>query len=395
MRILSVFGTRPEAIKMGPLVGALAKAPGIESIVATTGQHRAMLDQVLGLFQITPDHDLDVMVGNQTLNGLCARLFERLDELYARVEPDLVLVHGDTTTAMSAAMAAFHRRIRIGHVEAGLRTGNLQQPWPEELNRRVVDLVSDHLFAPTPEAARNLAGERPSGQLVVTGNTVIDALKQTVERIERDAGLRAAIDAGLPLREGRRLLLVTGHRRESFGNGFAEICVALAALAREPGLDIIYPVHLNPNVQGPVHAQLAGLENVHLLPPQDYLSFVRLMQLADVVLTDSGGVQEEAPALGRPVLVMRDVTERPEAVAAGAVTLVGTSATRIIDGVRQALAAPAKPAMFNPLASPYGDGNASDRIVAALLGASYSEFMPQLSLRAARANAPHLIEHAE
>lgn len=378
---------------MGPLVRALAAAPGVESIVATTGQHRAMLDQVLELFQIVPDFDLDVMTGNQTLNGLCARLYERLDELYARVQPDLVLVHGDTTTAMSAAMAAFHRRIRIGHVEAGLRTGDLQKPWPEELNRRVVDLVGDYLFAPTESSRTNLERESPAGNIIVTGNTVIDALKQTIERLEGSTAMRASIDAGLPLRPGRRLLLVTGHRRESFGEGFNNICVALSTLAQEPGLDIIYPVHLNPNVQGPVNAHLAGRDNIHLLPPQDYLSFVRLMQRADVILTDSGGVQEEAPALGRPVLVMRDVTERPEAVAAGVVTLVGTVSERIINAVRQALAQPARLARFNPHLSPYGDGNASERIVAALIKAPYREFVPVGSADAsAKLNQSNLTE---
>lgn len=373
---------------MGPLVQALAAAPGVESIVATTGQHRAMLDQVLELFQIVPDVDLDVMTGNQTLNGLCARLYERLDDLYAKVQPDLVLVHGDTTTAMTAAMAAFHRRIRIGHVEAGLRTGDLQKPWPEELNRRVVDLVADYLFAPTESSRLNLVSENPAGQVIVTGNTVIDALKLSVERLDGDLELQASIDAGLPLRPGRRVLLITGHRRESFGEGFNNICIALSALAAEPDLDIVYPVHLNPNVQGPVHAHLAGKDNIHLLPPQDYLSFVRLMQRADVILTDSGGVQEEAPALGRPVLVMRDVTERPEAVAMGVVTLVGTASDRIVSAVRQALAQPPRTACFDPHLSPYGDGAASERIVAALINAPYRQFVPGGSAEVSKKRNP-------
>ena len=377
MKVLSVFGTRPEAIKMGPLVRALHAAPGIDSLVCITGQHRAMLDQVLSLFAIRPDHDLDVMVANQTLNGLCSRLFDKLDALYAQVQPDRVLVHGDTSTAMTAALAAFHRRIPVGHVEAGLRTGNLEQPWPEEMNRRVIDVVADHLFAPTDSARRNLQQESLSGRISVTGNTVIDALEQTVERLEQDVALRGAVDAQFPfLAPERKLLLVTGHRRESFGDGFANICQALAELAQRRDLQIVYPVHLNPNVQGPVHAQLGGLDNVHLIAPQDYLAFVRLMQRAHVVLTDSGGVQEEAPALGRPVLVMRDVTERPEAVRAGVVKLVGTDPARIVAAVDAASDQPVRPAQFLPDASPYGDGRASARIVAALRGLPFDPFVP-------------------
>ncbi|WP_369976928.1 non-hydrolyzing UDP-N-acetylglucosamine 2-epimerase [Xanthomonas bundabergensis] len=377
MKVLSVFGTRPEAIKMGPLVRALHAAPDIDSLVCITGQHRAMLDQVLGLFAIAPDHDLDVMVPDQTLNGLCSRLFDKLDALYAQVQPDRVLVHGDTSTAMTAALAAFHRRIPVGHVEAGLRTGNLQQPWPEEMNRRVIDVVADHLFAPTHDARGNLEREHLSGRISVTGNTVIDALQLTVERLARDTALREAVDAQFAFLDPRRkLLLVTGHRRESFGDGFANICRALAELAQRQDLQIVYPVHLNPNVQGPVHAQLGGLPNVHLIAPQDYLNFVRLMQRAHVVLTDSGGVQEEAPALGRPVLVMRDVTERPEAVKAGVVALVGTDPARIVAAVAAACAKPARPAQFLPGASPYGDGRASARIVAALRGLPFDQFAP-------------------
>ncbi|MBN6150051.1 UDP-N-acetylglucosamine 2-epimerase (non-hydrolyzing) [Xanthomonas sp. AmX2] len=377
MKVLSVFGTRPEAIKMGPLVRALHAAPHIESLVCITGQHRAMLDQVMALFEIRPDHDLDVMVADQTLNGLCSRLFARLDALYEQVRPDRVLVHGDTSTAMTAALAAFHRRIPVGHVEAGLRTGDLQRPWPEEMNRRVIDVVADHLFAPTASSRANLEQENLSGRISVTGNTVIDALELTVERLEQDGALRASVDAQFPfLSPQRKLLLVTGHRRESFGEGFANICRALAELAQRTDLEIVYPVHLNPNVQGPIHAQLGGLDNVHLIAPQDYLNFVRLMQRAHVVLTDSGGVQEEAPALGRPVLVMRDVTERPEAVQAGVVTLVGTDPARIVAAVDAACDRPVRPAHFLPDASPYGDGRASARIVAALCGLPFDEFMP-------------------
>lgn len=377
MKVLSVFGTRPEAIKMGPLVRALGEAQHIESITCTTGQHRAMLDQVMSLFGIVPAHDLDVMVANQTLNGLCSRLFERLDALYEQVKPDRVLVHGDTTTAMTAAVAAFHRRIPVGHVEAGLRTGDLQRPWPEEMNRRVIDVVSDWLFAPTASSRANLEREHLGGRIVVTGNTVIDALRQTVARLDGDGALRDAVDAPFGMLDPRRrLLLVTGHRRESFGSGFENICRALAELAARDDLQVVYPVHLNPNVQGPVNAHLGGLRNVHLVPPQDYLSFVRLMQRADVILTDSGGVQEEAPALGKPVLVMRDVTERPEAVEAGVVRLVGTEAARIVAAVTGAISAPPPATGFDPGASPYGDGHASDRIVAALLDQPFTEFRP-------------------
>ena len=362
---------------MGPLVHMLARTPGIDSIVCTTGQHRAMLDQVMSLFDIKPDHDLDVMVANQTLNGLCARLFQRLDDLYEQVKPDRVLVHGDTSTAMTAAVAAFHRRIPVGHVEAGLRTGDVHRPWPEEMNRRVIDVVSDHLFAPTASSRENLAREHLGGHITVTGNTVIDALQQTVARLDEDHELRKTVDAPFAMLDPqRRLLLVTGHRRESFGGGFDNICRALAELAQRDDLQIVYPVHLNPNVQGPVNAQLGGLRNVHLVPPQDYLSFVRLMQRADVILTDSGGVQEEAPALGKPVLVMRDVTERPEAVEAGVVSLVGTDSARIVAAVAAACIAPRAPAAFDPYASPYGDGRACARIVATLLGQSCDEFQP-------------------
>lgn len=361
---------------MGPLVRALRAAPGIDSLVCITGQHRAMLDQVMALFDIHPDHDLDVMVANQSLNGLCARLFARLDALYEQVQPDRVLVHGDTSTALAAALAAFHRRIPVAHVEAGLRTGDLQQPWPEEMNRRVIDVVADHLFAPTDSSRYNLEQENLAGRISVTGNTVIDALQQTVERIDRDAHLRAEIDAHFPFLEpDRKLLLVTGHRRENFGGGFENICRALVELAQREDLQIVYPVHLNPNVQGPVHAHLGGLDNVHLIAPQDYLDFVRLMQRAHVVLTDSGGVQEEAPALGRPVLVMRDVTERPEAVQAGVVHLVGTDPARIVAAVHAACDRPQVAAHFIAEASPYGDGRASARIVAALRGEPFDEFV--------------------
>ena len=375
MRVLSVFGTRPEAIKMAPVVKALAAESGIRSITCVTGQHRTMLDQVLDLFDIKPDYDLALMAPNQTLNGLASRVVSELDAVLAEVEPDDVLVHGDTTTAMAASIAAFHRGIRIGHVEAGLRTYDLTKPWPEEFNRRTIDIVAGKLFAPTETSAGNLRAERLGGDILVTGNTVIDALKETVNRIESDPTLKADLDVQFSfLDSSRRLLLVTGHRRESFGGGFFNICKALTQLSRRSDLQIVYPVHLNPNVTGPVHDLLGNERNIRLIEPQEYLSFVYLMNRAHIVLTDSGGVQEEAPSLGKPVLVMRDVTERPEAVAAGGVRLVGTSVERITGEVGRLLDDAAYYAGFARILNPYGDGRASQRIAAALTGNPFIPF---------------------
>jgi UDP-N-acetylglucosamine 2-epimerase (non-hydrolysing) len=375
MKVLSIFGTRPEAIKMAPLMRTLEQAAGIDSVVCITGQHRTMLEQVMSLFDIRADHDLDVMVPNQSLNSLCSRIFAKLDPILETEQPDRVLVHGDTSTAMVAATAAFHRRIPVGHVEAGLRTGDLTQPWPEEMNRRVIDVMSDFLFAPTVSSHDNLLRENLAGRIVVTGNTVIDALQLTAQRLEKDANLRAKLDAKFPfISPQRRVLLVTGHRRENFGDGFAHICEALAELAERPDIDIVYPVHLNPNVRGPVLQLLSNLPRVHLIEPLDYLEFVRLMQLSYVVLTDSGGVQEEAPSLGKPVLVMRDVTERPEAVAAGTVQLIGTSRKRIVDAVNLLFDDAKRYSQFSNVVNPYGDGHASSRIVRALLGQPFEEF---------------------
>lgn len=375
MRILSVFGTRPEAIKMAPLVKAIAATPGLTSLVCVTGQHRTMLDQVLRLFAITPDADLEVMVPNQTLNGLIARVLTALDPVLERLQPDRVLVHGDTTTALAAALCAFNRGIPVGHVEAGLRTYDLTQPWPEEMNRQVVDRLCDLLFAPTPMAAHNLAGEHVSGQVFVTGNTVIDALHAALAGIDADPALSARLaDDFSFLSPERRLILVTGHRRENFGAGFLDICDALAALSERGDVDILYPVHLNPNVREPVHARLSDHPRVHLIAPQEYLPFVYLMRRAHIVLTDSGGVQEEAPALGKPVLVMRDVTERPEAVSAGTVELVGTDATRIRTAVSRLLDEPAHYDTFARRSNPYGDGQACARIVAVLRGKTFAPF---------------------
>ncbi|CAB3645858.1 UDP-N-acetylglucosamine 2-epimerase [Paraburkholderia graminis C4D1M] len=378
IRVLSIFGTRPEAIKMAPLVKQMEADAGIDSVVCVTGQHQQMLDQVLELFAIEPDHNLAVMTANQTLNGLASRLIASLDEILATVQPDRVLVHGDTTTASAAALAAFHRRIPIAHVEAGLRTRDLTQPWPEEMNRRIVDVMSDLMFAPTPSSKERLAEETLQGRVVVTGNTVIDALNLTAARIDSDPALRASLDARLPSIDGARpMLLVTGHRRESFGAGFANICAALGDLADGGSVQIVYPVHLNPNVRGPVQESLGARRNVHLIDPLDYLGFVRLMQRASLILTDSGGVQEEAPALGKPVLVMRDVTERPEAVAAGTVRLVGTERAAIVRAVSALVDDPSERERFAHRMNPYGDGQASRRIVAALTGRPFDEFSPE------------------
>lgn len=379
MKILSIFGTRPEAIKMAPLVRALAAEPGIDSRICITGQHQSMLQQVLDMFELKADYSLDVMRPHQTLNSLTAALYSAIDPILDEMKPDKVLVHGDTTSAMVAAMSAFHRQIPIGHVEAGLRTGDIRQPWPEEMNRRCIDLISDHLFTPTAESRRNVLGERLQGVSFVTGNTVIDALQMTAQRIDSNRQLRHALDRQFSfLVPERKVLVVTGHRRENFGDGFLNICKALRALAMRDDIQIVYPVHLNPNVLGPVTEHLGDMPNVHLIKPLDYLSFVRLMQRAHVILTDSGGVQEEAPSLGKPVLVMRDVTERPEAVAAGTVRLVGTEAEAIIQGVSALFDDEQLWQNASHAANPYGDGKASARIVDVLMGRPISEFVVEL-----------------
>ncbi|GLU34497.1 non-hydrolyzing UDP-N-acetylglucosamine 2-epimerase [Trinickia caryophylli] len=367
---------------MAPVVKALTQTPELESVVCVSGQHRSMLAQALDIFDIVPRYDLALMTGNQSLNELASRLIAAFDAVLAQEEPDRVLVHGDTTTACAAALAAFHRRIPVGHVEAGLRTGDMARPWPEEMNRRVVDAVSDLMFAPTASARANLRAEALQGRIVVTGNTVIDALYQTVARIDADAALRASLDNALPeIDDTKPVVLVTGHRRESFGEGLASICEALDELARRDGVQIVYPVHLNPNVRGPVHALVGNSPNVHLIEPLGYLPFVRLMQRASIVLTDSGGVQEEAPALGKPVLVMREVTERPEALAAGAVQLVGTRRETIVYAARVLLEEIRAGVTPRAPISPYGDGRASERIAAAIAGMPFSEFMGSAASR--------------
>lgn len=369
MRVLTVFGTRPEAIKMAPVVLALARTPGIEARVCVTAQHRGMLDQALSLFGIRPDYDLDVMQANQTLNHITTAVLNGMDGILADFAPDRVLVHGDTTTTFAASLAAFYRKVPVGHVEAGLRTGDVYAPWPEEMNRRLADAIADLYFAPTESAARNLKTEgRPAGRILVTGNTVIDALLHVVGLLHGDADLSRRIAAQFPfLGHGRRLVLVTGHRRENFGAGFDRICTALARLAERPDVQIVYPVHLNPNVREPVNRILGGHPNVRLLEPLDYLPFVHLMDRAHLIVTDSGGIQEEAPALGKPVLVMRDVTERPEAVEAGTVRLVGTDGAAIVREATRLLDDEDAYRTMSRAHNPYGDGHAAERIVKEIL----------------------------
>ena len=368
MRILSVFGTRPEAIKMAPVVKTLEETTGIESLVAVTAQHREMLDQVLDLFSITADFDLDLMRPGQTLEGITAEALKGVSEVLERTNPDLVLVHGDTTTTLSASLAAYYKKVPVGHVEAGLRTGNIYSPWPEEVNRKVSGAIAELHFAPTEKAAANLKSEAvPDANIIVTGNTVIDALIEVQHKLEKDVERSIEFDQMFEIDSSKRLILVTGHRRESFGDGFRSICSALSFLAARNDVQIIYPVHLNPNVKGPVEAELGELENVHLIPPQDYLPFVHLMRRAHIILTDSGGVQEEAPSLGKPVLVMRNTTERPEAVEAGTVKLVGTDTSLIIRETTRLLE---ESALYNAMSqshNPYGDGMASQRIRDSLL----------------------------
>jgi UDP-N-acetylglucosamine 2-epimerase (non-hydrolysing) len=369
LRVLTVFGTRPEAIKMAPVVKALAGAEQIEARVCVTAQHREMLDQVLELFNITPDYDLNLMKPGQDLTDITANVLHGLKPVLAEFRPNLVLVHGDTTTTLGASLAAYYQRIPVGHVEAGLRTGNILSPWPEEINRKVAGTIALLHFAPTEQSRQNLLAENvPADHVHVTGNTVIDALHEVVARIENDGALASEMNRRLPLDPSKRMILVTGHRRESFGDGFERICSALRRIAARPDVEIVYPVHLNPNVKGPVEALLSGLSNVHLIEPQDYLPFVYLMHRSTLILTDSGGVQEEAPSLGKPVLVMRDTTERPEAVDAGTVRLVGTNEDLIVSCVESLLDDQAAYNSMSFAHNPYGDGQATHRIIQAIDG---------------------------
>jgi len=365
MRVLSVFGTRPEAIKMAPVVNALRNAPAIESRVCVTAQHRGMLDSVLGLFDIKPDFDLDIMRPGQDLAHITTSVLTGMIGVFDEAKPDRVLVHGDTTTTFAAALAAFYHRIPVAHVEAGLRTGDIHAPFPEEMNRRLTDNLCDLFFPPTETGADNLKREGvDAARITVTGNTVIDALLQITGRLQDDVDLRGKLDEQFShLNPDKRLILVTGHRRENFGDGFDRICQALGQLAARDDVEIIYPVHLNPNVQEPVNRLLGNTPNLHLTEPLDYLPFVYLMQRAHLVITDSGGIQEEAPSLGKPVLVMRNVTERPEAVDAGTVKLVGTDTGTIVSDALRLLDDNEAYAVMSRAHNPYGDGKASGRIV--------------------------------
>ncbi len=365
MRVLCAFGTRPEAIKMAPLLNALKAEPDIESHICITGQHREMLDQVLNLFDISPDHDLNIMHPSQDLSHITQAVLIGLGEILDNIKPDRLLVHGDTTTTLAASLAAYYRRIPVGHVEAGLRTGNPYSPFPEEINRKLTDCIADIHFAPTAKASENLIHEGVDHtQIYVTGNTVIDALMHITNRLNNNHEQRRLIESSFKMiNQKRRLILVTGHRRENFGIGLKRICQALQIIAERGDVEIVYPVHLNPNVREPVQELLSLTPHVHLIKPQEYLPFVYLMNRCELIITDSGGIQEEAPSLGKPVLVLREVTERPEAVEAGTIKLVGTKTESIVRETELLLD---DNAVYNSMSrahNPYGDGKASKRIV--------------------------------
>lgn len=377
-RIMLVFGTRPEAIKMAPLVKEFQKnTKDFRTIVCVTGQHREMLDQVLSIFEIKPDYDLNIMKQGQDLYDVTARVLTGMRDVLKEANPDIVLVHGDTTTSTAAALAAFYQQIPVGHVEAGLRTHNIYSPWPEEMNRQLTGRIATYHFAPTPLSKQNLLMENVAeDRITVTGNTVIDALYMVVDKIKQDKELDAMLerslrDAGYDvarLKDGKALVLITGHRRENFGDGFISMCRAIKALTEKyPEVDFVYPMHLNPNVRRPIHEvfgeDLSGLKNMFFIEPLEYLSFVYLMEKSTLVLTDSGGIQEEAPGLGKPVLVMRDTTERPEALEAGTVKLVGTDYGRIVSEVSALLDDSAYYDRMSKAVNPYGDGLACKRIV--------------------------------
>lgn len=377
-KIMLVFGTRPEAIKMAPLVKEFQKHPdNFKTIVCVTGQHRQMLDQVLSLFEITPDYDLDIMKQGQDLYDVTARVLTGMRDILKETQPDVVLVHGDTSTSTAAALAAFYQQIPVGHVEAGLRTHNIYSPWPEEMNRQITGRIATYNFAPTALSESNLLKEGvDSDSILVTGNTVIDALRQVVSKIKNDDALnielsKVLLNSGYDvnrLNDGKRLVLITGHRRENFGDGFIQMCTAIKDLSNKyPEVDFVYPMHLNPNVRKPIHEvfgdDLSLLENMFFIEPLEYLSFVYLMEKSTIVLTDSGGIQEEAPGLGKPVLVMRDTTERPEALEAGTVKLVGTDYDMIVGEVSALLDDAEVYKMMSMAVNPYGDGLACGRIV--------------------------------
>ena len=376
-KIMLVFGTRPEAIKMCPLVKEFQKhTDEFETIVCVTGQHREMLDQVLKIFEVTPDYDLNIMKQGQDLTDVTTRILNGLRDVFKEIKPDVVLVHGDTTTSMAAALAAFYAQIPVGHVEAGLRTHNIYSPWPEEMNRQITGRIAAYNFSPTPLSESNLKKENIHGDIYVTGNTVIDALHMVVNNLENNPDLateqeQILLNAGYDinrLKSGRKLVLITGHRRENFGDGFIQMCTAIRDLKNKfPEVDFVYPMHLNPNVRKPIHEvfgeNLSNLGNMFFIEPLQYLEFVYLMSKSNIVLTDSGGIQEEAPGLGKPVLVMRDTTERPEALESGTVHLVGTNYQKIMDEVSTLLENPEAYEKMSKAVNPYGDGLACSRIV--------------------------------
>ena len=381
-KIMLVFGTRPEAIKIAPLVKEFQKnQEDFETIVCVTGQHREMLDQVLKIFDIKPDYDLNIMKQGQDLYDVTARVLTGMREVFKQCKPDVVLVHGDTTTSTAAALAAFYQQIPVGHVEAGLRTHNIYSPWPEEMNRQITGRIATYNFAPTPLSAKNLKEENAHGQIFVTGNTVIDALHMVVEKLHSDQALaeeqvRVLKEAGFLINSliGRRVVLITGHRRENFGDGFISMVTAMKDLSEKyPDVDFVYPMHLNPNVRKPIHEvfgeDLTKYKNFFFIEPLQYLEFVYLMEKSYIVLTDSGGIQEEAPGLGKPVLVMRDTTERPEALESGTVHLVGTNHDLIVSEVSTLLDDPVAYEKMSKAVNPYGDGKACRRIVEAFTSA--------------------------
>ncbi len=369
IRVLSIFGTRPEAIKMAPLVNALAYHPEIKSAVCVTAQHREMLDQVLNLFDISPEFDLDIMRTNQNLTDITQAILLGVTDILNVFKPDRILVHGDTTTSFASALAGFYQQIPVDHIESGLRTGDIYAPFPEEMNRKLVDNLCDLHFAPTQNSADNLALENvDKGSIIVTGNTVIDAMLEVVERLKVDDFLRSEMESRFAfLNPDKRLILVTGHRRENFGAKFESICNALLKIAKRNDVELIYPVHLNPNVYEPANRLLANNPSIHLIKPLDYLPFIYLMYQANLIITDSGGIQEEAPSLGKPVLVMRDLTERPEAVQAGTVRLVGTNTGKIVSETTKLLDDQGHYDNMSKAHNPYGDGHASQRIIKELL----------------------------
>lgn len=364
MKLLVVFGTRPEAIKMAPLVKELQNSPVLEIKVCVTAQHRHMLDQVLQLFEISPDFDLDLMRPGQSLTQLTCNILEGMESVLSKYKPDWVLVHGDTSTTLATSLSAYYQQIAVAHVEAGLRTGNLYSPWPEEANRQITGRLANMHFAPTDQAKKNLLAENmPASTIHITGNTVIDALIQVSKQIDQNNELATVLATQFPfLDSSKHLVLVTGHRRENFGAGFESMCLALKEIAIDPNVQVVYPVHLNPCVQEPVNRILGSTPNVHLIDPLDYLPFVYLMKRSYLILTDSGGVQEEAPSLGKPVLVMRDTTERPEAVEAGTVKLVGTDRATIVSETRKLLSDSTAYQLVARAHNPYGDGLACQRI---------------------------------